>query len=144
MRKTLKHDSTHAIVMIVFCKNRKSPIFKVLGVVVYCLIESFVCVDYLCLQRESKLLFLHQGFEDTLFGDLFWTFIPEIVLNIMSYYGYIQDNNSTLILECRRKLVSYHLSKTFVVIEKIIKPWRMCPKHSKITLILSICIIVIL
>ena len=50
MSKTLKHDSTHVIDLIIFYENRKSLIFKVLGVVVYCFILKYVCVDYLCIQ----------------------------------------------------------------------------------------------
>ena len=47
----IKHVSTRAIAMIKFYDNRKSLIFKVLGVVVYLSIEKYVCIDYLCLQR---------------------------------------------------------------------------------------------
>ena len=54
-RKTLKCDSAHAIALIMLYENSKSPIFKVLGVAVYCFIEKYVCVDYLCFQREAKL-----------------------------------------------------------------------------------------
>ena len=51
MRQTLKEDNTHVIDLIIFYNNRKSPIFKVLGVVVYLLLEKYVCVDYLYLQK---------------------------------------------------------------------------------------------
>ena len=37
----------------------------------------------------------------------------------MSCYCYIQGNNSSLILTLRSKLISYQLSKGFVIIEKI-------------------------
>ena len=52
--KTIKHDITRAIDMIMLYKNRKPLVFKVLGIVVYCFNEKYVCVDYLCLQREAK------------------------------------------------------------------------------------------
>ena len=44
MRETLKHNSTHAIFLIMLYKNMKSLIFKVLGVFVYCFIDKCVCV----------------------------------------------------------------------------------------------------
>ena len=50
-RKTLKHDSSHAITLTMFYHNRKSVILKVLGVVVYCFIEKYVSVNYFCLKR---------------------------------------------------------------------------------------------
>ena len=44
--------------------------------------------------------------------------IPEILLNIVSCYGFIQDKNSTLLLTCRIKLVSHYLSRGFLIIEQ--------------------------
>ena len=76
MRKTIKHESTCDIALIMFYENRKSLIFNVLGVVVYCFIEKYVCVDYLSLQREAKLMLLHRGFEDTSFDELLRIRIP--------------------------------------------------------------------
>ena len=52
----MKHDNTRIISMIVFYDNRKSPIFKILGIVVYFLLEKYVCVDYLCLQEQQNFL----------------------------------------------------------------------------------------
>ena len=44
--KTLIQDNTCAIALIMFYNNNKSLTFMVLGVVVYCFIEKYVCVDY--------------------------------------------------------------------------------------------------
>ena len=105
-----------------FYENRRSLIFKVLGVVVYCFIGKYVCVDYLCLKIEEKLSLLHRGFEDNSFDELSGIGIPEILLKNVSCYDYIQDENSTLILTCRSKLVSYYLSEGFVIIEIFLNP----------------------
>ena len=67
-------------------------------------------VYYSCLQIEETLLLLHRGFEDTLFNEISGIGIPETLLNFLSCYIFIQDNNATLILTCRIKLVSYYLS----------------------------------
>ena len=70
MRKTPKQNNECVIALIMFYENRKSVIFKVLGVVVYEFIEKYVCVDYLSLQREPKLSSSPRGFEDTSFDEL--------------------------------------------------------------------------
>ena len=93
MRKTLKHDIARAIPLIVFYDNRKSLIFKVLGVVTYWFIEIYMSIDYLCLQRKLMLSLLHRRFEDDLFDEISGIDIPELLLNIVSCYGYIQDDN---------------------------------------------------
>ena len=128
MKKTVKRDSTRDISMIMFYNNRQSLIFKVLGVSVYWFLGKCVCVNYFCLQREVKFSLLHRWFEDTSFNELSVIGIPKVLLNIVSYYSYIQDNNSTLILTCRSKFVSYYLSKGFVVILKISQILNNVPK----------------
>ena len=42
MRKILKHNSTRSISLIIFYEKKKSLIFKVLGVTVYCFIDKYV------------------------------------------------------------------------------------------------------
>ena len=41
-----------------------------------------------------------------------------MMFNIVSCNGYVQEYNITVILKCRKKLVSYYLSKGFVVQEQ--------------------------
>ena len=65
MRKTLRYGSNRAISQTMFYEKRKSIILKVLGVVIYCFIDRNVCVDYLCIKRESQLSSSYRGFEDT-------------------------------------------------------------------------------
>ena len=89
-----------------------------LGVVVYCFLEKYVCVDYFCLQTEQKILLPHKGFEDTSFYELSVISIPERLLNIVSCCGFVKDNNPTLVLTCRSKVVSYYLSKVFVMLDQ--------------------------
>ena len=88
MSKTLIQDNTCAIALIMFYNNNKSLTFMVLGVVVYCFIEKYVCVDYLILQREPKLSASHKKIEDTSFEELSGIVIPEILLNILSCCGF--------------------------------------------------------
>ena len=58
-----------------------------------------------------------RGFENTTFNDTAGIGIPKLLMNIMSCHGFTKDNNTTVILTCRSKLVSYHLSKEFLIPE---------------------------
>ena len=93
-------------------------IFKVLRVFVCFFIEEYVCVDYLSPQKEPEYSSSYRNFEDTSFYELSGISIPEILLNILYCYGFVQGKKSTLILTCRSKLVSYYLSKSLVVLDQ--------------------------
>ena len=103
-----------------------------LGVVFYCFIEKYVCIDYLCLQREHTFSSLHRGVVDTSLNDLSGIGITEILLNIVSCYIFVQFENSTLILTCRSKLVSYYPSKGFLILERYSKALKNVPLRVKI------------
>ena len=47
MRKVMKIDNTCVIALL----NGKYLVYKVLGVVIYRILEKHVCIDYLCLQK---------------------------------------------------------------------------------------------
>ena len=59
MRKTLKHDSACDIALIMFYKNRRSLIFKVLGIFVYSFIYKYVCVFIICVFKEEQSCFYY-------------------------------------------------------------------------------------
>ena len=42
-----------------FYDNSKSLIFKVLGVVVYCLLEKYVCVNYFFYKKNKTVYVTH-------------------------------------------------------------------------------------
>ena len=58
-----------------------------------------------------------KGFENIRFNDISGIGIPELLMNIMSYYRFVKNKKSTVILSCCRKLVDHNLSKVFVIIE---------------------------
>ena len=127
----MKQGNTRVISLIMFYDNRESPIFKVLGVVVYCFFDKYVCIDYLSLQRESKFSLPHRKFEDTSFDEISGIGTPENLLNIVSCYGFVQYEISTLILTCRRKLVSYYLSKGLVILNQYYQSLKNVPPRLK-------------
>ena len=65
IRKLLKKDNTSVIELLMFYKNKKSMIFKVLGSVIYCITEKCLFVDYIFLQKY-QLYLVHKGFEKKL------------------------------------------------------------------------------
>ena len=71
----------------------------------------------ICVWKTIKLSLSHMGFEDTSFDELLVIWITELLINILSCYDFVQDDNLKMVLACRSKLVSYNLSKGFVIID---------------------------
>ena len=59
--KVSKKDNTRVISLVMFYENRKSIIFKVLGSVVYCITENYICADYLYL-HQYKVYLEYKGY----------------------------------------------------------------------------------
>ena len=87
-----------------------------MGSVGYFILNNYVCADYLCCP-QTKLHVTNNGFENKKYNDISGVGIPEILMNIISCHGFVNNKNSVVILSCRRKLVDYYLSKGFVIIE---------------------------
>ena len=68
-------------------------VFKVLGSVIYCIIDKHVCLYYLCLQH-NKLKLNDKAFKDSNFDDISVIGITEVFTNIMYCHGLkkIEDN----------------------------------------------------
>ena len=90
MRKVTKNDNTHTLEIIMFYENSKSLVYKVFGVFIYCTLEKYVFIDYLCLQKEKKLFLLYRVFEDTFHMMSFHELAFLIFLNFVSCYGFSQ------------------------------------------------------
>ena len=91
-------------------------IFKVLSSVVDSIINNYVCDDYLCC-LQTKLHVENKGFENITYNDILIIGIPELLMIIISFLGFLNDTNSAVILSCCRKLVDYYISKGFVILE---------------------------
>ena len=92
MKKIIKQDNNRIVALIMLYENRRSLIIKVLGVVVYFLIETFVCVDHLSLQKKPKWSSSHIRFEDNSFDEISGIDIPEILFNIVSCYFFVLED----------------------------------------------------
>ena len=99
----------------------------------FCVLEKYFSIDYLCLHKENQLSLSHQRFEENSFDEISGTGIPEILLNIVSCYGFFQQDIPTVILTCRIKLVPYYLSKGFVVPAKFSQALNNVPDKVQTT-----------
>ena len=114
--KVWKKDNTRVIALLIFYENRNTVIFKVLGSVIYWIMYNYLCVDYMC-SRQGLLSSAHKVFEKTTFNDISGIGIQELLMKIMYYHGFVKDKKATVTLKCRRKLVPYHPSRGFVILE---------------------------
>ena len=131
-KKTMKYDSIHVIVIIIFYDNRKLLIFKLLGIVVYWFLEKCFCIEYFCLQKENRPSVSHRLFEDTSFDEILRIGTPDILVNVLACYGFGQEHTSTLIWKCMSKFVSYSLSKIFVMLAQYSQALQKPPVRVKI------------
>ena len=74
------------------------------------------CLYYLCIQHD-KLSSNDMSFQDATFDGFPGIGIPEVLMNIMSCCGFAKEENKIFILMFRIKLVSYYLSKGFLIID---------------------------
>ena len=65
--------------------NRNNVILKVLTSIVYCIMENYECVDYLCFPKKTKLLVTSKErlFEKIIYNGFSTVGIPEILTSII-------------------------------------------------------------
>ena len=90
--------------------------YKVTEAVVYTIIDDNICLDYLDL-TQNRLSKHGNNFENTKFNNLSGLGIPEILMNIMSWHGSAKYSILAVILTCHNSLVTYDLSKGYVIVE---------------------------
>ena len=92
-------------------------LFKVLSCVIYTIIDKYVCIDYLCTEKrlgELKLgLTLKTKHEGMDYDNLFGIGIPDIFMNMLSCQGFINNNDSIVILKYPNRMSQYHFNKGF-------------------------------
>ena len=123
-RNVLDKDNTRVTALPILNENRKTMIFKVLGSVIYWIMDNYLCVDYLCLQ-QAKIYFAHKIFENKIFNNI-QIDISEPLMNIMSCHGFVNDNNSTVILSWHRNIFPITYQRVFWFLKTIQVPWEMC------------------
>ena len=85
------------------------------------MIEKYVCIDYLCTlnKRLSELkigtTFLHKH-DNKIYNNLFVIGIPDIIMNMVSCHGFINNNDSIVILKYPNRMSQYYFNKVFTEI----------------------------
>ena len=108
-----------------------------LSFVVYSLIENHVCIDHI-LHPSKTLISISSKptFEETSFNILLGIGIPELLVNLLYFHGFMKKPNLTVILNCRSCLINIYLSKLFYIIEKDSKQLSMLPNDVKLRIYL--------
>ena len=95
--------------------------FRVLSCVIYTIIDRYVCIDYLGTET-NKISELRLGctlktkHEDMDYDNLFGIGIPDILLNMLSCHGFLNNNESIVILKCPNRMSKYYFNKLFIQI----------------------------
>ena len=86
-----------------------------LSCVIYTIIERYVCIDYLGteikkineLRLGCTLQTKHEGMD---YDNLFGIVIPYILLNIVSWHGFLNNNEYIVILKCTNRMSDYYFN----------------------------------
>ena len=74
-------------------------IFKVLSSVFYCIMEKYVCDDFLFFPKTKLCAhFSTKGFEITTYKTVSVIGIPELLMSIISCHEFVKNENSSVIL----------------------------------------------
>ena len=104
-----------------------------LNCVVYTLIENYSCVEYLPCQ--SKILIStswNPTFKDKSFNVLLGIGIPELLLNLVSFHGFMKKPNLTVILNLPTRLINNYLFKGLAIIEQNTKQLNLLSNYVKL------------
>ena len=75
-----------------FDENRNKMILKVLRSIVYCTMDNYVCVDYLCCpQTKTHVTSKGQGFESRTYNAVSRIGITELSMNTISCHGFVNN-----------------------------------------------------
>ena len=90
-----------------------------LGCVIYTIIERYVCIDYLGTETKkiSELRLsrtLKTKNEEMDYDNLFGIGIPDIYMNMLSCQGFLNNNESIVILKCPNRMSEYYFNKGFI------------------------------
>ena len=90
-----------------------------LSCVIYTIIDKYVCIDYLGTETkkisELKLgCTLKTKHENKDYDNLFSIGIPDIFMNMLSCQGFLNNNESIVILKCPNRMSEYYFNKGFI------------------------------
>ena len=86
----MKKDNTCVSAVLMLNENRNTMIFNMLGSVVYCIMDNYLCVYYFCL-KQDQLTLAHKIFWNKTFNDISGTETTALLMNIMSCHGFFEQ-----------------------------------------------------
>ena len=96
--------------------------FRVLGYLIYTIISKYVCIYYLG-SEKAKLSDLRLGVSgrykhlDKNYDNVLGFRIPYILLNLLSFQGLSNNNESVVILKCPHRIYEYYFNKGFIIFD---------------------------
>ena len=122
INKTLIKRNTRLLALFVHYEHgtiNPGKMFKVLSCVIYTIIDRYVCIDYLGteIKKISQLKLgrsLKIRHEDKDYDNLFGICIPDIFMNMLSCQGFLNNNDSIVILKCPNRMSQYYFNKGFI------------------------------
>ena len=114
--------NTTVLVLVVFYElvsTTPRKLFKVLSCVIYTFIDRYVCIDYLGTEKKKiselrlgcTLKTRHEGMD---YDNLFGIDVPDIFMNMLSCQGFLNSNDSIVILKCPNRMSQYYFNKEFI------------------------------
>ena len=93
--------------------------FKVLSCVIYTIIDKYVCIEYLGTEKNKwsdlKIACTGSSKHDGMYyKKLFGIDIPDILLNMLSYHGFLKNDDSIVILKCPNSMSEYYYNKGII------------------------------
>ena len=110
--KTLSKNNTRVLALVIFYESGGGVIiklFRVMSCVIYTIIDKYVCIDYLG-SNKSKLSYLRLGCTESNkhngrdYDNVLGIGIPDLLLNLLSCHGFLNDNDSVVILKCPNRV----------------------------------------
>ena len=104
IKKILMKKNTSVMALVMIDENvgmSINKLFRVLSCVVYTPMDNYVCIDYLLCQTKTLCeISKNITFKETNLNLLLGIGIPELLLNLVSSYGFMLKSNSSVILNC--------------------------------------------
>ena len=120
IRYFLLNKNTSVMALIIIYENSGKDVrklYRMLSCVVYTFMENYVCIDYLSCQSKTLCgISSNPTFKEKSFNLLLSIGIPELLLNLVYCRGFMMKSKSTVILNCRSRLIKNYLSKLFFII----------------------------
>ena len=121
IRNILSKNITRVLALFMFYKTRNNPekVSKVLSCVIYTIISNYVCNDYLACEKKIGELPVSFGgnfkHENKSYDKILGIGIPNLLMNLMSFHGFLKNINPIVVLKCPKRMLEYYFSKGFTL-----------------------------